>query len=274
MKHHVFNRMDTYLHNTYKEFLRAYIADSTQKGPVSRIATMCGCDRTYLSQVLNGKADLTPDHLIQLCDALDCSEMESRYLLLLLLRDRASALAARRSFQRKIDKLKREAQELSGKIISKESPTKITETQRNVYYSSWIYAATHSLTSIPAFQTVPALSEKLNVPADKMARTLKALVEMGVITEQKNVFKHNGQDVYLPRESSQTTSHHWNWRMKAIERAQEEEDIHYTVAFSISQSDLEKLRNQVLQLIDKQRSQVRASGTDIACVFCCDFFVL
>src|SRR6185312_9309405 len=145
--------MNVYVHNTYKEFFHAYIAENKQRGLVAQIAMICGCDRTYISQVLNGKAELTPDHLIQFCDTLGYGELETEYLMLLLLRDRASALSARKSFQAKIDKLKREAQMLSGKILRKETPDKISEAQRSLYYSSWIYSAAHTLTSIPALQT-------------------------------------------------------------------------------------------------------------------------
>src|SRR5437868_10119834 len=131
--------MNIFTHNTYKEFFRSYIAANQQKGIISQVAAACGCDRTYLSQVLNAKAELTPDHLVQFTDGMGFSDTESRYLLLLLLRDRSSSPAARRSFQQRLDKLKQHELELSKNILDKEKPGQIKEEMRTLYYSNWLY---------------------------------------------------------------------------------------------------------------------------------------
>lgn len=256
----------------YKEFLRGFIEARKRKGVVSEVAAYCGCDRTYLSQVLNGKADLTPDHVVRFCDALELDENESRYLMLMLLKDRASAPAARKSFQEKLDKLRRESQALSKKIAAKEALGEIPERLRTLYYSNWLYAAVHTLTSIPEYQTLERISEKLNLTLVQTRALLKSLVEMGVVVRDGERFAHSGASVYLERESPQGTAHHLNWRLRATERARHKEDVHYTGVFTVSRDDIPRLRESVVKLIEAQRKDVLASGTESACVFCCDFF--
>ena len=68
--------------------------------------------------------------------------------------------------------------------------------------------------------------------------------------------------------------HHLHWRLKAVERALFVEDVHYTNVFSLSEKDVEKLRRDIIQLIESQRKQVQASGTEVAYAFCCDFFAI
>lgn len=266
--------MNVFSFNTYKDFLHSYIYENKQKGLISQIAGKCGCDRTYLSQVLNGKADLTPDHMIQFCDKLGLSDMESRYLLLVLLRDRSSALAARKSFQLKIDHLKKEASVLTNKILENEKPGEISEESRTLYYSHWLYAAIHILCSIPAYQTSQALSLKLQTAPEAVNRILRDLLTMDVIRKDKDKYIHQGSDLYIPQSAPQSYAHHLNWRMRAVERTMFAEDVHYTNLFSISKEDVEKLRNQILKLIDDQRKCIRASGTDVGYSFNCDFFAI
>lgn len=264
--------MNVFSFSTYKEFLHSYISDHKQKGMVSQVAAQCGCDRTYLSQVLNGKADLKPDHMIQFCDHLGLSDLESRYLLLVLLRDRSSAIEARKSLQSKIDKLKQEALALTAKIKSKEKTEEIDEASRSQYYSHWSYCAIHILTSIPEFQTAPALATKLSIPLEVIQRILRELLEMKAIKRDKDKYIHSSADIYLPRQHPQSYAHHLNWRMKAVERSLHEQDVHYTTFFTISKEDVDPLRNAILKLIDEQRRKVQASGTEIGYAFCCDFF--
>jgi uncharacterized protein (TIGR02147 family) len=272
MIHHISTPMNIFIFNTYKEFLRAYIEEHKQKGLISRLANDCGCDRTYLSQVLNGKADLTPDHMTQMCDRLGFGEVDSRYLLLLLLRDRSSSPTARKSFALKLETLKRQNAVLTKKILSREKPAGVTEKMRTLYYSSWLYGAVHILTSVPEYQTVYALSQKLQVSPHAMTKLLKELLEMGVVKREGERYLHQGADIYLPRNSPQSHAHHLNWRLRAVERAMLAEDVHYTVSFSVSREDVDKLRDQVLKLIEEQRKVVRESGTEVAVTFCCDFY--
>lgn len=266
--------MKPYNFKNYKEYLKSYLEKNKSKGIVSQVAAACGCDRTYLSQVFSGKAELTPDHIIQFCESYSLSDSESQYLLLLLLRDRSASAIAKRRLQKQLDDLKQKSQALSHQVSEKEALHKISETQRTLYYSSWLYGAVHTLTSIPSLQTASAIAEKLNIATPAASRILKELVEMNVVEKNGDKFVHSGHDIYLPSECPQSYSNHFSWRMRAVERTFVKDDIHYTVAFSISKNDVEKLRLQIIELIEKQRKSVRESGTETAVAFCCDFFTL
>lgn len=266
--------MDVYSYSSYKEFLKGYIKENRQKGLISQMAGICGCDRTYLSQVLNGKADLTPDHLIRFCESLNLDEHESRYLLMVLLRDRSSNTVARKTWAERIDKIRKDGRVLTEKIYGNEKPGEIREDLRTLYYSNWLYTAVHTLTSIAEFQTVDAISVKLSVSGAMIAKVLRDLVEMKVVLKEKERFVHNGANIYLQRESPQSHSHHMNWRMRSVERSTLKEDIHYTNIFSVDVKDVDKLRAQIVKLIEDQRKTVAASGAETACAFACDFFVI
>ena len=56
--------------NSYKSYLSHYIETSGRRGLISELAKAAGCTHSYLSQVLNGKPELTPDHAWALADHL------------------------------------------------------------------------------------------------------------------------------------------------------------------------------------------------------------
>lgn len=266
--------MDAFAYTSYKDFLKSFIEKNASRGFISQIAQACGCDRTYISQVLNGKAHFTPDHIIQFCEHFRIPKAESEYLLLLLLRDRSALLGAKKSLEERIKEIRSDGIALSSKVATKEKTKEISEEMRTLYYSSWIYSAIHILTSIPEFQVPAAIAQKLQLSLSGVHEVLRSLVEMSLVKKEKGRFLHSGGDIYLRRTNPQSFSHHLSWRMRAVERAFEKDDIHYTVAFSVSKGDVELLRSQMIELIERQRKIVRSSGTEVACAFCIDFFKL
>ncbi|MBL7670473.1 MAG: TIGR02147 family protein [Bdellovibrionaceae bacterium] len=265
--------MNIFIFKTYKAFLADYIKRNKYKGLISKLAETCGCDRTYISQVLNGKADLLPDHIARLCEYLHFTELESDYLMLLLLKDRATSVAAKNIFEIKLKKINEMAEDLSQKVKSKkDSEEIISEEHKTLYYSNWLFSAIHILTSIANFQTIEAISKKMNCTEASVSQVLKLLVEMGLVEKSKDKYVHNGKSVYLRRDAAQIYSLHLQSRLESVKRSYEKNDLHFTNIFSVSKEDVDAIRNQIMLLIEQHRQTVHRSGAQTACVFCCDFF--
>ncbi|MEN0059540.1 MAG: DUF4423 domain-containing protein [Bdellovibrio sp.] len=265
--------MDIFSYTTYKSFLIDYIRRNKYKGLITQLASACGCDRTYLSQAMAGKADLLPDHMIKLCEYLKMSELESDYLLNLLLKDRSTTLAARTLFENKLKKIKQQGDELSQKIKNKKDADEISEEYKTFYYSNWLFPAIHTLTSISDFQMQDAIAKKLNLPESQTLLILNSLIDMGLVVKSKNKYLHSGQSIYLKRDAAQIYSLHLQSRLESVKRSYEKNDIHFTNIFSVAKSEVDTLRGQIMELIETQRKTVHISGAEVACVFNCDFFV-
>ena len=63
-----------------------------------------------------------------------------------------------------------------------------------------------------------------------------------------------------------------NWRMRALQKIQEEEGIHYTATFSVSKKDIPVLKSHLLEFIKKQREMIGNSGAEEIVTFNCDLF--
>ena len=78
---------------SYKKALARLIEESApERGTISRIADAIGCQRSYLSQVLHAKAQLTKDQAWNLCTFFGLPEMEATYFECLVDFERASTL--------------------------------------------------------------------------------------------------------------------------------------------------------------------------------------
>lgn len=267
--------MDIFTFKSYKALIASYLKKNAYKGLISKIAEACGCDRTYISQVLNGKADLLPDHMARFCDHLNLTELESDYVMNLLLKDRATTAVARQIFENKMQKIKNIADELSLKIKNKkDSHEIISEAHKTLYYSNWLFSAVHILTSIESYQTVESIAKKMNCAESAIIQILNSLIEMNMVEKNKDKYVHNGQSMYLKRDAAQIYSLHLQSRLESVKRSYEKKDLHFTNIFSVSKDDVEKIRNQIIDLIEMQRKTVHDSGSQTACVFCCDFFAV
>ncbi len=267
--------MNIYNYTSYKKFLSEYIKINSHRGLISEIAKAAGCDRTYISQVLGGKADLLPDHVIRLSHFLLLDEPAADYLLHLLLKDRSASTEAKKKFELKLEKLRNTGLELSQQVKSKKDSNEIsTEANKTNYYSNYFFQAIHLLTSIDEFQNIGAIAGRLNISESQVFQILRELEAMGLVVKERDKYYHSGKSFYLTGESPQIIPLHLNFRIEAVRRSQIRKDIHFSNIFSVSKHDIDLLKTQILELIELHRKTVHKSGSETVAIFCCDFFEL
>ncbi|MDG0817190.1 TIGR02147 family protein [Bdellovibrio svalbardensis] len=258
-------------YHSYKKYLKD-ISEMQGRGAISKLAEAAGCDRTYLSQCLSSKVQLTPDHILGLAEYLNLSEAEEEYFLLLLLFERSASRTAQLKIKKKMEKLNQADLILSKKIAQKDDSNELTEIQKAKYYSSWKYAALHTLSSINEFQSTQTMTRKARLSEIEGLGILKDLEKAGLLSFQNGKWIHSGKNIHIPTGSSHNAQNHMNWRLKAVDSVNNKNAIHYTTLFSVSKKDWELLRTQLLAFIDRQRDTIHASGSEEMYCFCCDLF--
>lgn len=258
-------------YNSYKKFLHDLIL-SQGRGAVSHLAKAAGCNRTYLSQVLNSKVQLTADHIYGIADYVGFTSEEQDFLILLLHYERSANRKIQEKLKIKIESIAQENLELSKKIYQKKDSFEISEFMKTKYYSNWKYTAIHTLSSIPSFQSNSAIAKKISLSESTTLTILKELREMGLVHQKGNRWIHSGTNIHTPAGSPHTTLNHMNWRLKSLDDLNSKSSVHYTTLFSLSKDDWDILRRQLLSFIEKQRDQIHNSGVEEVYCFCCDLF--
>ncbi len=264
--------MRIFEYQSYKEFLIDWIKKVGERGSLSRMAEAAGCHRSYLSQVLSTKVDLTLDHAVNLISFLGLSGVEEEYFLTCVMHDRSTTASAKKFFLTKLKKLAKEQETLSGRLTDAERPSSETE-GAGVYYGESEFAELHLWTSVKGTQNPRALAEKCGISLEKAKVILAYLVKTGLIEQQGENYTHTGKSIFLDRKSPFTRMNHLNWRLRAVEDSYSEESVHFTNVFSISKKDWPSLRTNLLGYIEEQRGKIHRSGAEEVGVFCCDLFL-
>jgi transcription initiation factor IIE alpha subunit len=257
-----------YEFNNYKDFLK-FIINSSERGIVKRLSNAAGCQRSYVSQALNGHVHLTNDQLYLIGDYLNLNNHEIDYLLLLLEKDKAATRKYKDKIDNKIADNLLKANRLT-KRLKKDSEKEIN----NKYYSAWYYQAIHIATSIENLRTASDISKLFNLSVSLIEQVLLELKEWNLVIYENFIWNYKGSEsIHLEDSSYLSRLNHVNWRTFAMGRPlKPNNDVHYTSTFAISKKDIPQLRDDLFKFIENQRNLISNSGPEEVVNFCCDFF--
>ncbi len=263
-------KMNIYEYNNYASYLDSIIKHGSW-GIQSQIAKAANCQASYLSQVIRGKAHLTSDHVIGIATFLKLSTDETEFFLKLVEHEKAGPLL-KKFMQERLNEMKQIRNDLA---VRYQVPSLADSEAQVCYYSSWHWSAIHILVSA-GFNTLDRLSRRILLPMEVIRSTLLGLEQMGLIKQKNGTWSELNKSIHLPNGSHLTGLNHWNWRQRAIQDAQFQNNtsLHYSSVQSLSHSDLQKIKALMLQLLDQSRNIIKNSpGEDGFCLNC-DFFII
>ena len=93
---------------------------------------------------------------------------------------------------------------------------------------------------------------------------------------KKGLLKPGITQVHLNRESPLIRQHHTNWRISAIQSLMNDDrsDLHYSTLSTLSKVDVEKLRAEMVQMIENYVATVKPSKEELMYGFNLDFYNL
>ena len=245
----------------YKEYIKLHIEENKQNyGYKSKLAQAAGCQKSFLSQVLNSHVHLTPEHAFGLSNFWNLDPTKQEYFLTLV------------NFQRSGNKdLK---QYLKGKLIHLQKNNKslnsfpyINPELINLYASSWYFSAIYE-----TLQTMKSLSEeqisiRLKLPMDLVRESLSVLKRMGIVNNKYLSWEHLTKTI--PMNSFQKSLFHQSWSQKACQKSFiNGSGIHTSWIFSLDSQKKSLLLKQ-LELLTKDISE--KNSNDLYCLNI-DFF--
>ena len=86
----------------------------------------------------------------------------------------------------------------------------LSEENKAIYYSNWIYVAIRNLTAIDGYQSPTAIAERLQLPSRLVSEALDFLVrnQLCVVTEKG--YSYGPAVTLVPKESPFVNQHHHN----------------------------------------------------------------
>lgn len=259
-----------YDYQDYRLYLRDWIR-ARGRGEHTRLAETLRCHLTYLSQILGGKAQLSPEQAESLNPYFEHSEDESEFFLTLVLHDRAGSEALRNYYARRL----RSA--LDRRLILKnrlQSQKAIGKEEQATYYSAWYYLAVHLLLGVPEFQEKRKIAKYLGLPIERVTEVVDFLLSVGLVVESVGRFERGAFTIHLGNDSPFIRKHHTNWKMQTIislDREQKDE-LHYSSVVTIAREDALKIKAALIEAIERVRGIVKPSAEEALFCYSIDFF--
>ena len=257
----------------YRSFLKAWLKLAKQAGRsnVNRLAAVIGVHPTYLSQVMSGVKNMSLEQAATLVTELELTELEQDYFFALIQLDRAGTRPLKQYWEKQIARLHSERMKLNSRVGKHHE---LSDTERAIYYSSWLYSAVLVSTTIDGGQTIEQVSERFQIPRDKASEILTFLSRTGICDFKDGFYKMGKQTVYVPNTSPFVVKHHLNWRFKAIQKmdTREERELFFSSPMSLSKPDVLEIRKILAQTVERAQKVVEGSGAEELVCLNIDFF--
>lgn len=266
--------MSLWKFTNYKAYLTSRLdAEGSRSGLRKKLAEAIPVHSTFVSQVLNGLQDFSPEQAEAINTFFDHSEDEGEYFVLLVLKDRSTNQKLKSRFDKRIKSMREDRMNIKNRIKASDS---ISQKDREKFYSSSVYGALHVLSSIPQFQSLPNLADALKLSKSRTREALDFMIGIGLIVERNGKIESGTKHIHIGNESELILKHHCNWRQHAISNLQflNKEDVHYSGCWSLSIEDAYKIKESILQNLKENVNTVSKSKEEIAYVMNVDFYKL
>ncbi len=261
----------------YEDY-RLYLADrlptiGPKRGLRARLAEALRVRAAFVSQVLQARNDLSPEHVVLVNDFLQHDDAEGEYFMLLCSFSKAGSEKLRLFYLRQITRWQKSQLEIKNKIQSK---VEISTEDQARYCSSWQHAATHVLAMSPKFQSIKAISERLKIERKDILQSVQLLAAIGLVDCTGDTVKATHQRFHIPHDSPFVGFQHLGWRNLAMSRVvrPDGKGLHYSGAISLSRSDAERVRKVILEMIASTEKILKDSPDEEAMTIIVDYFPL
>lgn len=256
--------------SSYREILDKKLKlEGKIRGYRTLMAKAAGCQQAYLSQVLAGNVQLTPEHASGLCNFWGLDELESDYFLTLVELGRSGQQHLNQRLLRRLENIKIEHEKQKPTHLKIEGQGYQRE-KALFYYLDWVPSAVHMLLAVPGYDRPSAIAKHLRIPETVVVNALNVLNELGMADRDNLSWKSKASGLHAADESLFAPHHHRNWREKAIEYFRHGKigsNLHYTSVYSLDQETFTEIRNILLKAIEaSKRAVVPATEKAIACI--------
>lgn len=260
--------LDVFDFSDYREYLKRWIerARETSTGNLSRLAEVVGVHTTFLSHVLSGKKNLNLEQATLVSEALSHTKIERDYFFCLVELNKAGTEKLRDYFREKKTSIELDRKKLNSRVGAHHE---LTDEQRAIFYSSWIYVAIFVACAIDDRQSLDQIAERFRLTRDKAAEYLTFLVQSGICELIDGHYRMGKAVVYVPNSSPFVVKHHTNWRMRAVQRmdAREESELFYSSPMSIAKKDFAEIRELLAKAIERSLAICKDSpAEEIVCL--------
>jgi uncharacterized protein (TIGR02147 family) len=257
----------------YKIYLNHWVSKQPKAGhgEYRRIAKDLGVSTTMISQVFKSDKHLSLEMGAELCDYLNLSEDESEYLLLLLEFQKAGSYKLQQRLKKQILKRQDRAQKLENRL---RKDADLSEENKAVFYSSWIYSAVRLLSDISTYNDSLEIAKRLNLDKNLVEKVIDFLLDQKLCTRQGGKLKMGPTSTHIGTSSLLLSKHHQNWRLQGFNKMilNDNNNLFFTGPLVLSKELADEIRMQLPNFIQETIAKVHSSKSEVVRCFNIDWY--
>lgn len=257
----------------YIEFIRNWINSQPLKGrgEVNKIANFLKVNPSLISQILSGSKDLTFEQAYKMTKYFGFDLRERDYFISLIQYARAGEFEYKEYLSKKIELLKIDALDLKSRV---KSDHELSESEKTVYYSSYLYSAVRLFCSIGNGKSISQICDYFKIEREKASNIVNFLLSCFLVEKNNDLFLMTKKLIIIGRESPQNLTHHLNWRINSLKKIEniKQDDLVITFPISLDKESFVKIREELVETLKKIQIHVEKSNADELAFLNIDFF--
>ncbi|MGE0615738.1 MAG: TIGR02147 family protein [Bacteriovoracia bacterium] len=239
--------MNIFSYVSYREVIEAFVIERKaldRKYSFQNLAAACRIQKTYLSRVIKGKAELNSDQLYLAADFMELDENEREYFSLLLEFARTGLKVRRDQLRVRIQAIQAQHRESHEHLEA--TPVRLATDALGEYYLDPLHQIIHICLTIKRYQDdLVKLATDLERPLARVRATVMKLEKMGLAEKKGASWRAIQKEIHLVKESPVYPAWRNQLRLLSLQRLQAVETDEQSYSFSVVFSSDMKTRNQV-----------------------------
>lgn len=256
--------MNIFAQNDYRAILRQAIEERKQLDPsinFQEMAAFIRVPKSYLSRVVNGKANLSSDQLFQICEYLNFNKTERNFLQLLLEHARTGLKTRKKLLTEEINLM--QSQYLDTKEYLRSAAIVQAGDEITEYYLDPLIQIIHICLSIHRYRKdLALLARDLNIASNKLLKVINKLEQWNLIERGPKGIKLVVQNMHLPK----TAPVYKSWRnqlkllaINKIDSIEDDDGYSFAVIFSATEEVKKLIQRRFLEYLNEVEALVGAS---------------
>lgn len=263
----IFNFSDYRLY--FKELMG--LQEKVDKKYRSKLTEAMRISSSLFSQILKGEKNLSSEQSLEAANFIGLGDRETEYLITLADLGRAGSTKLQTRLKLKAQQLQSEAKAIASRVPK---DVALSDLDKAIYYSSWIYTGVRNLLPTPAGGELKSIADRLGLPLEKVDKAVNFLIEIGLCENKQGKLHYKPGFTHLDSNHPLILRHHQNWRQRAIAKMDFYKDphVHYTSPMSLSASAAEKIRDRLREEIKQIIHESRDGSPEIGYCLNIDWF--
>lgn len=263
--------MSVFKHLKYQSALEEVVknrktGESETRFTLRRLAEEAGLQPSFLTNVLKERFDFNADQLYAVCEVLELTAVERRYLTLLLDFQRSTNKSRRGELKKEIDDLRAQNQKTEKHISAR--PVALNSDAMAEYYLDPFVQLAHVHLSLPPYTENPnALCGALGVSKSHLSKIFDVLTRIGYVVSEAGRIRVVAQNKHLPKENPLCDPHQALMRLKSIDqlsRLKSDNKYSFSVTLSGTEETRTRLQDEFLAFLKKAEAIVKPARAEKA----------